>query len=111
MDKNTNTARDRLMVVDDNDVFRSALKICLEDAGYEVVVAENGKAASEILGLRDFKAVISDIRMSPIDGIELLKFIKTSSTTPVILMTGFSDLLETHQATQLGAAGFLSKPF
>ena len=101
----------KILVVDDNDVLRGALKLSLEQDGYNVTVAENGRVAQEIVGLESYALVISDIRMAPVDGITLLRHIKNTKPVPVILMTGFSDLVEANSAVSLGADGFLAKPF
>lgn len=106
-----NLKKPKLLVVDDNDVFRGALKLTLEQENYEVTVAANGRNAQEIVGLDDYAAVISDIRMTPVNGIELLHHIKRTKPVPVILMTGFSELMEAKQAADVGADGFLAKPF
>ena len=70
-----------------------------------------GKGAQHILGLESFDLVISDIRMPFMDGVELLKWVKANTSIPVILITGFSEILETAEAYRLGASDFLLKPF
>jgi DNA-binding NtrC family response regulator len=102
----------RILVVDDDEIFRTALKSTLEAEGYQIAVAANGKIAQNLIGVETFDSVISDIRMPEVNGIELLHFAKrTRPELPVILMTGFAELEETNEAFQLGANQFLSKPF
>ena len=55
--------------------------------------------------------VISDIRMPEMDGVELLKSIRSTSQLPVILMTGFAEIMETQTAHSIGANEFIPKPF
>ncbi len=91
---------------------RWTLGQCLTNEGYEVVEAENGRIAQEILNTgSSFDLVISDIKMPRMTGLELLKWIKSQMRTPVILVTGFSEILKTQEAYDLGADGFLPKPF
>ncbi|MGZ3687454.1 MAG: response regulator [Bdellovibrionota bacterium] len=101
----------KILLVDDDDLLRSVLKTALTGAGYLVAEAQNGKAAEQIFALEDFQLVITDIKMPGINGIELLHHIKRTKPVPVVLMTGFSEILETQEAYELGADEFISKPF
>lgn len=102
----------KILLVDDDDALRDLLGSILIKAGFEVSKAQDGKSAQGLLGLEEFDLVISDIRMPGLSGIELLHYVKrTKKPIPVILMTGFSEILETKQAHEIGAAGFLAKPF
>jgi putative nucleotidyltransferase with HDIG domain len=101
-----------ILVVDDDELFRSALEATLQGEGYQVSLAGNGKVAESMIMSGTYDAVISDIRMPEMTGIELLHFAKKSKPDlPVILMTGFAELEETTEAIELGAKQFLSKPF
>ncbi len=101
----------RILLVEDNNEMRGALKSTLTLAGYAVTEAEHGRIAQNKLKLEEFDLVISDFQMAHMNGIELLKWIKENKNLPVILITGFSQLLETQTASSLGASGFLTKPF
>lgn len=101
----------KVLVVDDQQGMREALKALLTGAGHTVTEAENGKAAQMILESFDFDLVISDIHMPLMNGLELLAWVKANRSVPVILVTGFSQILETQKAFELGAADFLTKPF
>ncbi|MGE4232973.1 MAG: response regulator [Bacteriovoracia bacterium] len=105
-------SKKRILLVEDDDVFRETLKNIIQSTDkYDVVTAQNGKAAQHLCSLDKFDAVISDIRMPEVNGIELTHFIKRTNPMPVILMTGFAELNETKEAHELGADGFLPKPF
>lgn len=97
--------------MDDDVYYRGALLNSLKRAGHEVAEAEDGEDAKSKILAEQFELVVSDIRMPVMDGIQLLKWIRSESGPPVILITGFSDLLETRQAAELGASEFLVKPF
>ena len=67
-----------ILLVEDDEYFRSVLTNVLKDNGFQVEQAQNGQEAKHILDLRKIDIVISDIKMPIINGIELLKFIKNS---------------------------------
>lgn len=100
----------KILLVDDDDYFRTGIKAILSKS-YEVVEAPNGKVAKEILSFARFDLILSDIRLPYISGLELLKWVKIYAPTPMILMTGFSVIIETQKAHEAGAEEFLPKPF
>ena len=99
-----------LLVEDDLDL-RELLGMRLKKNNFQVLEAENGEHALQLLNLHSFNIVLSDIRMPKVDGIELLMIVKEKFKIPVILMTGFSEILEIKSAHDIGAHGFLAKPF
>jgi putative nucleotidyltransferase with HDIG domain len=101
----------RILLADDDDYYRSALKGVLQSLGHEVVEAGDGRGAQHILAIQEFDLLISDIRMPHFSGVDLLQWAKAETRLPVILITGFSHIDETRRATELGADGFLLKPF
>ena len=100
----------KVLVVEDDDFFRDSICDVLKGK-YSVLQAPNGKSACEILTLSDVDLVISDIQMPEFSGIELLEWSKKNKPVPFVIMTGFSTLLETQSAFDLGAQGFIAKPF
>lgn len=101
----------KILLVEDDNFFRAAIKDSLEIKGHNIFEAPNGKVARDILAASDFEIVISDVEMPFLNGIDLLEWIKKEKSIPFILMTGFSNLLESKTAYDLGAEGFLTKPF
>lgn len=104
----------KILLVEDDSSFRKLLKQFLERENFEVREAENGLVAKTILDLNDnvFDLVISDIKMPQLDGVQLVEHSKKiRPNLKFILMTGFSEILEAQQAHELGADGFLPKPF
>src|SRR5690606_38663533 len=72
----------------------------------------NGKEAISILGVEAIDLILTDIRMPEMHGIELLHYCRKSfAAIPIVLMTGFNDVIEVHEAYEIGAKGFLNKPF
>jgi len=100
------------LVAEDDEFLRDVLKNVLEKEGYNVIPTTDGKSAKYILGIKPVDLVISDIQMAHrTDGIELLHWVKNEKRLPMILMTGFSEILETKEAYELGADEFFTKPF
>ena len=100
-----------ILLVDDDEFFRKAVRLILEQEKWGVAEAPNGRVAKDILSAGKFDVVVSDIQMPHLNGVELLEWIIQFKKTPVILMTGFSHILETQKAFELGACSFITKPF
>ncbi len=101
----------KILLVEDDEFFRAAVRGIISGQ-YEVFEANNGKIAKDIISMQDFDLIVSDIQMPFLTGVELLSWvIENKKNTPVILMTGFAQILETQKAHSLGAADFIPKPF
>lgn len=101
----------KILLVEDDESFRSILKNTLSKK-YQVIEATNGKVAREIhAATSDIHLIISDVQMPFMTGVELLEWVKTDKPVPFILMTGFSHILETQKAHEIGADDFVPKPF
>lgn len=101
----------KVLVADDESGIREILNEILKAEGHLVTEAADGAEAREILMGGDFDVIISDMQMPKMSGIELLQWAKANKPLPFLLITGFSNLFETKQAFELGANGFLTKPF
>lgn len=101
-----------ILVVEDDPDLREAVRDTLEVAGEQVVAVDSGPAALSKLETRRFALVVSDVRMSPMDGIELLKAIRElHPQLPVLLMTAYAEVDRAVEAMRAGACDFLLKPF
>ncbi len=105
----------RILLVDDDPELIASLTKALEQDAHKVVVAGDGKAADDIL-IKDphFDAMIADVQMPVMSGIELIRAVRARNqvpSLPIILMTGFTELIEARDAYELGANEFLPKPF
>jgi FixJ family two-component response regulator/putative methionine-R-sulfoxide reductase with GAF domain len=102
---------DTLLVVDDDKVFLALVREELQKAGFEVVVAETAPQAKEVLAQRPIQAIIMDVVMPDMEGLELLPQFRTAHpSTPVIVVSGRASFLTGVQAMRQGAADFLRKP-
>ncbi len=101
-----------LWVVDDDHSIRWVLKKALEKEGFSVTVFDNGDSALQQLHKKQPTAILSDVRMPGIDGLDLLQRLQAKHPhIPVIIMTAHSDLDSAVSAYQGGAFEYLPKPF
>ncbi len=102
----------RILVVDDERGMREFLEIMLLKDGYDVRCAESGKEAVEIFKQEPFDLVITDIRMKPVNGLEVLKQCKAISPgTVVIIISAYASTETAVSAMKEGAYDYLPKPF
>jgi two-component system response regulator PilR (NtrC family) len=101
-----------ILVVDDEQSMREFLEIMLAKDGYQVILAENGETACEILDKKHFDLIITDIRMKDVDGIGVLRKAKSvSPETTVIIISAFATAETAVEAMKEGAYDYLPKPF
>ena len=91
--------------------IRNLIKISLEENGYTVLTAQNGKEAWEILAAQDVDLAILDVMMPVMDGFNLLRKIREHNTIPVIFLTARADDMDKVLGLGLGADDYLGKPF
>lgn len=102
----------RVLVVDDEVSIREMLAEVLELEGYQVRVAEDGRAALEHLANLHFDLVLTDLKMPKLGGIELLEQMETVSPSSVaVIMTGFGTVETAIGAMKRGAHDYILKPF
>ena len=102
-----------ILVVEDNPELRSYLQIILEEK-YEVLTAENGKIALEILTQKSVDFIISDLMMPIMDGFQLLEAVKSKDRLrhlPVIMLTARADVKVKLRALRIGVDDYMIKPF
>jgi len=101
----------KILIVDDEKMIRERLKRLLEMDDFEVLTAEDGEKALNSFRQENPKIVIADIKMPGMDGIEILKAIKSESDkTEVIMMTGHGGIDTAIQALKAGAFSYIQKP-
>ena len=101
-----------LLVADDDPGLRESLQRTLTRAGYQVVLAPDGRAALEQIQGGGLDLILSDLRMPGLTGIELLRAAKTlAPDVDVILLTAFGTIEEAVNAMKDGAYDFITKPF
>ena len=101
-----------VLVVDDEERIRSSLRGILSDEGFRVLDTGNSTAVLEIVEREQPSLVLLDVWMPEMDGIELLRQIKTLNPgIEVIMISGHANIQSAVAAIKLGAAGFIEKPF
>jgi two-component system chemotaxis response regulator CheY len=106
--------RQAVLIVEDSDVMRSFLSAALEGLGLEVVEAPTGFEALKILPHHTFAAIVTDINMPDINGLELIAFIKKHpqfQAIPILVISTERSEEDRRRAMALGAADYLVKPF
>jgi len=104
--------RKAILVVDDEKEMCELVKDFLGGAGYEVETAQDGREALEAVRQKDLDAVITDLRMPDMDGMELLAAVKAERPdVPVIMVTAFGSIDRAIEAMRAGAFYFVTKPF
>ena len=103
----------KILVVEDEKMLLKTIQFRLKKEGYEIITAENGREAINILKTEVPDLIISDIMMPFINGLELVKHVKEncSDKIPVILLTTLRQEQNVMKAFELGADEFMTKPF
>jgi two-component system response regulator PilR (NtrC family) len=102
----------RVLVVDDESSLRDMLRIVLKRDGYDVLTADGGRAALEILQRERVDLLLSDIRMADVSGVEVLKAAKQLHRDIVVfMMTAFASTDTAVETMRLGAVDYFTKPF
>ncbi|MDE5439895.1 response regulator [Bradyrhizobium sp. CSA207] len=106
------TTKGMIYVIDDDEAMRDSLNFLLDSSGFGVTLFDDAQAFLDALPGLAFGCVVSDVRMPGLDGIELLKRMKTQNCPfPIVIMTGHGDVPLAVEAMKLGAIDFLEKPF
>jgi len=102
---------DRVLIVDDDPSFRRVVDYTLQDAGYETVLAENGREAREKFETEECTAVITDVLMPELGGLELLQELTAiAPDVPVIVVTAHAAVDDAVAAMREGAFDYIVKP-
>ena len=101
-----------ILIVEDNDSMRQMLSRTFQGEGYQVETAKNGSSALQTISNRRFDLVITDLKLTDLDGVEVLSAVKDVDTeAQVIVMTAYGSIETAVQAMKQGAYDFVTKPF
>jgi two-component system, chemotaxis family, chemotaxis protein CheY len=110
-----NRSKVRILIVDDNEMLRTVLRRMMESLGFlNVHDAEDGEAALQKVAALDFDVVLTDWQMPRMDGITLLRRLRSCPATarlPVVVTSGSLSFERIVEACDAGANGVLAKPF
>src|SRR5207247_6340907 len=104
-------AKERVLVVDDEEGVRNSLRNILKDESYTVEVAESGERCREMVRSAPYHAVFLDVWLPGRDGLSILEEVLSQPLPPrVIMISGHADVPLAHRAGRLGAFDFIEKP-
>jgi CheY-like chemotaxis protein len=106
------SAPQKVLIVDDEEGLRKMLKFGLQKRGYEVYEADGGEHALELAKTHTFELAVCDIMMPGMDGIQVLKALKSiSPSTQVVMATGYATLETAVESMKQGATDYIQKPY
>lgn len=101
----------KILTIDDEDIIRESIEAYLEDSGFAVIHAENGRVGLEAFRRERPDLVLVDLRMPEVDGLDVLaKVTSESPLTPIIVVSGTGVLQDAIEALRLGAWDYVTKP-
>jgi two-component system chemotaxis response regulator CheY len=104
----------KVLTVDDSRTMREMVAFTLKGAGYEVVEANDGQHALNVLGSSKVDLVIADLNMPIMDGLTLIRKLRATAqyrTTPILMLTTEADDKKKAEGRAAGATGWIVKPF
>ncbi|GER81968.1 DNA-binding response regulator [Thermogemmatispora aurantia] len=106
--------REKILVVDDEEVLVEAIAYSLEQEGYQVLTALDGRAALELARRERPQLIILDIMLPEIDGLEVCRQLRrepATATTPIMLLTARGEEIDRVVGLEVGADDYVTKPF
>ena len=100
-----------ILIVEDEENLREALKYNLEHSGYQVVTAADGGAGLEIARESDPSLVILDVMLPTLDGLEVCRLLRRTSDVPVLMLTAKTGEVDKIVGLEMGADDYVVKPF
>ncbi len=100
-----------ILVIDDDKNICEVIKLYLQKEGYHVTIAHDGQAGIDAMAHETPDLVVLDIMMPVIDGWDVLKHIRKTSTVPVIMLTAKGETFDKVLGLELGADDYIVKPF
>src|ERR687893_160324 len=100
-----------ILIVEDDERIRRALRLALEEEQYRVVEAGTAEEALEIFGHRPAQLVLVDVMLPGLDGFDLCRNLRRSSDVPIIMVTARSDSHDVVAGLEAGADDYVAKPF
>ena len=101
----------RILIVDDDPPTVKWTSFLLRDEGYEVITADNGRTALELVEGHSPDLVILDVMMPQLDGLEVCRRIRQSMDVPIIMLSAKGETVDKVTGLQVGADDYLAKPF
>lgn len=100
----------RLMLIEDDDDVRLVLRLALEDEGYQVIEARDGRSGLAAFEREEPDLVLLDLRLPDIQGFEVCRTMRSASIVPIIIVTGNTDTHDLVVGLEAGADDYVTKP-
>ncbi|WP_419917671.1 response regulator [Candidatus Poriferisocius sp.] len=101
----------RILTIEDDERIRTAVRLALEDEGWEVLEAANGRDAYKAFSEKPADVVLIDIMLPDLDGFEVCRALRRTSDVPIIMVTARADTHDVVAGLEAGADDYLTKPF
>jgi len=101
----------RILLVEDDPSIREVTAIGLRQAGFTVVTADDGRQALERYTAEPFDLVLLDVMLPGLDGLEVARMIRRTSTVPIVMLTARADTIDVVVGLEAGADEYVRKPF
>jgi DNA-binding response OmpR family regulator len=105
------TRMSRILLIEDDLRLAELVKNYLTDAGFSVTAAHTGAAGIALHGRETFDALVLDLMLPDIDGLEVCRRIRTDSAIPILMLTARGDAMDRVVGLEMGADDYLPKPF
>jgi DNA-binding response OmpR family regulator len=99
-----------LLFIEDDDAIRLALRLALEDEGYNVVEASDGAGGLKAFREQEIDLVLLDLRLPDLSGFDVCRLIRTESIVPIIIITAQTDTHDMVAGLEAGADDYVTKP-
>ncbi|HZA13155.1 MAG TPA: response regulator, partial [Myxococcaceae bacterium] len=101
----------RVLIIDDHDGMREGMAVTLRKHGHEVAAVRSGQEGLAAYKKAPFDVVLTDLRMEPVDGLEVVRQLRAQDPEAVVVVvTAFGTIETAVNAMQLGAVDFIEKP-
>ena len=101
----------RILAIEDDERIRTAVRLALEDEGWDVLEAANGQEALDSFSEEPADVVLIDIMLPDVDGFEVCRTLRRTSDVPIIMVTARADTHDVVAGLEAGADDYLTKPF
>ena len=101
----------RILLADDDPSLREVVRYALDRAGFEVIEAQDGKVALERFGRNAIDLVVLDVLMPELDGIEVCRAIRKTSSVPIVFLSSRSEEVDKILGLEMGGDDYITKPF
>jgi len=102
---------DRILLIEDDARLAEMVKNYLGESGFSITIAPTGRAGLGLYGRQEFDALILDLMLPDMDGLEVCRKIRAGAQTPILMLTARGDAMDRVVGLEIGADDYLPKPF